>query len=349
MGTSLHLSRLPLCRTRSVDLLAQTAGVLGEYDGTYRALADEIRQAFADEYATASGRLLSDSPTAYALALEFPLLPDERRRHRAASRLAELVRANGYKIATGFVVTPLICDTLAEAGELEAAYRLLLQRECPSWLYPVTQGATTIWERWDSLLPDGTVNPSGMTSFNHYAFGAVADWLHRTVAGLAPAAPGYREITVHPRPGGGLTHAGARLRTPYGPAASSWRITGGELIVEAVVPPNTTAHVTLPGGDRLTVGSGSHRWILPHTDRATASAPLTLDSTLAEVADRPGAMRIVTDTIVRHMPEIAEHVESGLNAGAQNMTVREAIALIPNGSHLPAEIETGFARLTEVQ
>ncbi|MEV4580475.1 family 78 glycoside hydrolase catalytic domain [Nonomuraea jabiensis] len=332
---------------RSADLLARTADALGEDATRYRALAGEVRQAFADEYTTASGRLLSDSPTAYALALEFALLPDERQRRRAASRLVELARANGYRIATGFVGTPLICDALAEAGELEAAYRLLLQRECPSWLYSVTQGATTIWERWDSLLPDGTVNPSGMTSFNHYALGAVADWLHRTVAGLAPAAPGYRELAVHPRPGGGLTHASARLRTPYGPAASSWSIAGDEITVEAVVPPNTTAHVTLPGGEQVRVGSGTHRWTLPHAGTRPASAPLTLDSSLAEVADRPGAMRIVIDAIVRHLPELAEHVEIGLGAAAQNMTVREAIALIPNAGHLPDEIEAGFAHLDE--
>jgi alpha-L-rhamnosidase len=332
---------------RSAHLLARSAAVLGEDAAHYEQLAAEVRRAFADEYTTASGRLLSDSPTAYALALEFALLPGEPQRRRAASRLVELVRANGYKIATGFVGTPLICDALAESGEPEAAYRLLLQRECPSWLYPVTQGATTIWERWDSLQPDGTVNPSGMTSFNHYALGAVADWLHRTVAGLAPAAPGYREIAIRPRPGSGLTHAAARLRTPYGLAVSSWRIADGGITVEAVVPPNTTAHVTLPGGNPITVGSGTHRWSAPYADVRADSAPLTLDSTLGEVADRPGALRVLTDAIVGHLPELAEHVEAGLGAAAQNMTVREAIALIPGGEQLPAEIEAGFARLSE--
>ncbi|MCB0241082.1 MAG: alpha-L-rhamnosidase, partial [Anaerolineae bacterium] len=108
-------------------------------------------------------------------------------RQLAGKRLAALVRGSGYRISTGFVGTPLVCDALCEAGEYDTAYRLLMQRECPSWLYPVTMGATTIWERWDSMLPDGRVNPGKMTSFNHYALGAVADWLHRTVAGLAPA------------------------------------------------------------------------------------------------------------------------------------------------------------------
>jgi alpha-L-rhamnosidase len=139
------------------------------------------------------------------------------------------VRGSGYHISTGFVGTPLVCDALGNAGEYEAAYRLLMQRECPSWLYPVTMDATTIWEHWDSLLPDGSVNPGEMTSFNRYALGAVADWLHRTVGGLAPAAPGWRHIDVRPHPGGGLTFARARHRTPHGIAECSWRIKEGEI------------------------------------------------------------------------------------------------------------------------
>ena len=101
----------------------------------------------------------------------------------------ELVRAKGHHVATGFLGTPLICDALTGAGAVDDAYRLLRQTECPSWLYPVTMGATTIWERWDSMLPDGSVNPGAMTSFNHYAFGAVADWMHRVIGGLAPPRP----------------------------------------------------------------------------------------------------------------------------------------------------------------
>ena len=129
---------------------------------------------------------------------------------------------DGFHIATGFLGTPFVTDALANAGAVATAYELLLQRENPSWLYPVTMGATTIWERWDSMLPDGSINPGEMTSFNHYALGAVADWLHRTVAGLAPAAPGYRRLRVAPRPGPGITSAAATHETPYGTAAVSW-------------------------------------------------------------------------------------------------------------------------------
>jgi alpha-L-rhamnosidase len=109
-----------------------------------------------------------------------------------------------------------VCDALTATGHLDDAYRLLLQRECPSWLYPVTMGATTIWERWDSMLPDGRINPGEMTSFNHYALGAVADWLHRVVGGIEPAEPGYRTVRIAPRPGGGLTWAETSLDTSHG-------------------------------------------------------------------------------------------------------------------------------------
>ncbi len=122
-------------------------------------------------------------------------------------------------------------------------------------------GATTVWERWDSMLPDGRVNPGEMTSFNHYALGAVADFLHRTVAGLAPAEPGYRRLRVAPRPGGGLTHASARLDTPYGPAAVSWTLDGGTLTVTATVPPGTSALVELPGAEPREVGAGTHTFV----------------------------------------------------------------------------------------
>jgi alpha-L-rhamnosidase len=252
---------------RSAQLVAEVAEVLGDTGAVarYRALAERTREAFAREYVSPAGRVVSDAATGYVLALCFDLLPDRSQRQHAGARLVELVEEAGYRIATGFVGTPLICDALTRAGHLDVAYRLLLERGCPSWLYPVTMGATTIWERWDSMLPDGSVNPGEMTSFNHYALGAVADWLHRTVAGLGPAAPGYRRISFQPRPGGGLTRAAARHRTPYGVAAVSWVLRDGTLMVEATVPPNTEATVHLPGRAPFEIGSGDHSWTVPFT------------------------------------------------------------------------------------
>ncbi len=177
--------------------------------------------------------------------------------------MARLVRRAGYRIATGFVGTPFVCDALCAAGHADAAFALLMQEECPSWLYPVLHGATTIWERWDGILPDGRVHPDQMNSFNHYAFGAVGDWLHRRVGGLAPAEPGYRRLRIAPVPGGGLRHATTRHLTPYGEASVAWQVDGDVLRVTAQVPPNTTATVALPGEDAVDVGSGTHEWAAP--------------------------------------------------------------------------------------
>ncbi|MGP2440404.1 family 78 glycoside hydrolase catalytic domain [Streptomyces sp. JW3] len=251
---------------RSADVVAEAAKVLGRNEDAerYTALAAEVRAAFADAYVTPAGRVLSDAQTVYALALEWALLPGEAQREMAGRRLADLVRAGGFRIGTGFVGTPLVADALTSTGHADVAYRLLLQTGCPSWLYPVTMGATTIWERWDSMLPDGSINPGDMTSFNHYALGAVADWLHRRVAGLAPAAPGYREIRVAPVPNAALTSASARHLTPYGEARVAWTREDGRFRLEARVPVGVTAQVLLPGATEAeTVGHGEHRWEVP--------------------------------------------------------------------------------------
>lgn len=248
---------------RSAEVVAEAAQALGQADlaAAYGRLAAEVRDAFAREFVTAGGRVVSDAATAYALAIEWSLLPAAEQRRRAGERLADLVRSSGFRISTGFLGTPLIADALTASGHADVAYRLLLQTRCPSWLYPVTMGATTVWERWDSMLPDGSINPGEMTSFNHYALGAVADWLHRTVAGLAPAAPGYRQLLVQPVPAPHLRSASARHRTPYGDAEAGWERVGGELVVRAVVPVGATAVVHLPGDEApFVVGHGSHEW-----------------------------------------------------------------------------------------
>jgi alpha-L-rhamnosidase len=218
----------------STATLARMADVLGHHDDQrrYASLAAAVTDAFRRRYVLPSGALTNDAQTSYALALRFGLIPPGAPREAATRRLVELVEQAGWHIATGFAGTPVICDVLSRGGATDTAYRLLLGTDCPSWLYPVLSGATTIWERWDGLRPDGTPNPDRMNSFNHYALGAVADWLHATVAGLAPAAPGYRRLRVRPRPGGGLTYARAALLTPYGRAELSWYLRDGALDVD---------------------------------------------------------------------------------------------------------------------
>jgi alpha-L-rhamnosidase len=241
--------------------LSLMAGALGESADArrYGTLAEEIAEAFAAEYILPDGRLVSDTQCAYALAIQFDLIPGGELRRRAADRLAELVAARSNRISTGFAGTPAMCDALTMAGKLSSAYALLEERECPSWLYTVLQGATTMWERWDSLLPDGTVNPGQMTSFNHYALGAVADWMHRTIGGLTATAPGYREVMIAPRPGGSVTSASLEHVTPYGPITVAWRVSGRDTHLEFELPVGVTALV--PDSNRR-YGNGRHITVL---------------------------------------------------------------------------------------
>ena len=244
----------------SARRLAEIAAILGRpEEADHRRLADEVRAAFVREYwDPQTGRLTSDAQTAYALAIRFDLLDADQRR-AAGDRLAALVAEGGNRIAVGFAGVNVIADALSATGHADAAFDLLFERECPSWMYMVDQGATTIWERWDSLLPDGTVNPGRMTSFNHYALGSIADWMHRVVAGLAPAEPGYRTIRFAPTPGP-LTSASARHETPYGVASIAWERRGEALDVEIEVPVGARGIVELASGTQE-VGPGSHRLV----------------------------------------------------------------------------------------
>jgi alpha-L-rhamnosidase len=281
------------------------------------------------------------------LALEFGLLKKVEQRRHAGQRLVALVRESGYHISTGFVGTPLICDALCSVGEIEAAFHLLTQRECPSWLYPVTMEATTIWERWDSLLPDGSVNPGQMTSFNHYALGAVADWLHRTVAGLAPVAPGYRRIAVQPHPGGDLTHGRARHITPYGLAECAWTIEAGQIEVVVVVPPNATANITLPGNDAkpIETGSGRYHWSYQYSIERIRH-PRSLDSQISEFIDDPEAWTIVLSTIRQHSPGLTGNMDiATFMLHNSTMTLRQVLSLLPHAADVRVALEGELAAL----
>lgn len=296
---------------RALDLVAAAAATLQQTTDAhhYGDLAEHAREAFRAEYVTAAGRMMSDAPTAYAVALRFDIVRDETTRAALGRRLAELLRREGYRMGTGFVGTPLVQDALVEAGRSDVAERLLLQTENPSWLYAVTMGATTIWERWDSMLEDGSVNPGEMTSFNHYAFGAVADWLHRRLAGLAPAAPGYRRIEIAPVFLPSFEHARATHDTPYGRAEVAWRREGGRVVVDAIVPANSTATVRIDGLPAMEVGSGSHQWVVSDA-QPPASEPVTPDSALSDVIDRPGAYDALVEVLERHAPASAHRLRN---------------------------------------
>jgi len=231
------------------DLLGRAARALGrEQDAqTYTGLFERVRAAFNREFVTLNGRVGENTQTAYALALQFDLLP-RAARPEAARRLAADVAKFDHHLTTGFIGTPLLCFALSENGHLDTAYALLMQDTYPSWLYPVKMGATTIWERWNSLRPDGTPEPDGMNSYNHYAYGAIGEWLFRVVAGIDtdPAQPGYRHALIQPQPGGGLTEVRASYETLYGLITSHWKIADGRMHLAVRIPANTHATVRLP-------------------------------------------------------------------------------------------------------
>ena len=237
----------------STNLVAQTARILGKDDEAvrYEQLQANIVAAFRDEFMTPRGRLSSDTQTAYVLALSFNLLPEDLQ-PAAARFLANDVTTRGH-LTTGFLGTPDLMHILSRYGYNGAAFKLLLRTEYPSWLYPVTQDATTIWERWDGQKTDGTFQDVGMNSFNHYAYGAVGDWLYGVVGGLKAAAPGYKKILIAPTPGGGLTHARTRLQSMYGPIESSWVLDEAGFHLTVILPPNTTATIRLPQAERAAV------------------------------------------------------------------------------------------------
>jgi alpha-L-rhamnosidase len=326
------------CFARCAEVVGLAAEVLGrtEIAQQYTELARAVRAAFAGEFVTGGGRVLSDAATVYAQAIVWGLLPDPEQQRRAGDRLADLVRTSGFRISTGFIGTPLITDALTRTGHADVAYRLLLQKGCPSWLYAVTMGATTIWERWDSMLPDGSINPGQMTSFNHYALGAVADWLHRTVAGLAPAAPGYREIVVRPVLGRGLTSASARHRTPYGIAEAGWERQGAEVSIAVTVPVGSTATVHLPGrADPIRVAHGTHTWSVTIEDDENSGISTVRDlmdheTVWAQVVALAQQLGAVTDEA-----EAAGRLRPYLDAGPAAI----ADALVPEHLHLGEAVD----------
>jgi alpha-L-rhamnosidase len=233
----------------SADLVVKTATVLGEQDDVqkYSELSKNVKDAFMKEYVTSNGRLVSGTQTAYVLALNFDMLP-EALRADVAKKLVENIKSYGNHLTTGFLGTPYLCHVLSRFGYPDVAYTLLMQETYPSWLYPVKMGATTIWERWDGIKPDSTFQTPGMNSFNHYAYGAIGDWMYRSVAGIdtEESGPGYKSIMIKPTLGGGLKNASATLETNYGPVSSTWKDEADRITLDIAIPVNTKATISLP-------------------------------------------------------------------------------------------------------
>lgn len=232
----------------SANLLSMTAMELGKTQEAtfYKDIFNKVKAAFNEQYVTPAGRIASDSQTAYVLALKFGLLTPELQT-KATEHLVNDIKRRGNHLSTGFLGTPYLCHVLSDHGKTNVAYDLLLQEKFPSWLFPVKMGATTIWERWDGQKPDSTFQDVGMNSFNHYAYGAIGDWMYQVVAGLELGKPGYKEILIQPKPDKRLTFANASFESPYGKIKSGWKIDKDQVIVSVSIPANTTARITLPG------------------------------------------------------------------------------------------------------
>ncbi|KRE52226.1 family 78 glycoside hydrolase catalytic domain [Paenibacillus sp. Soil724D2] len=235
----------------STSLFVKAAEVLerSEDAAKYSELYERIVEAFEQEFLTPSGRLAAHTQTAHVLPLMFGLVKGSTR-DRLAKTLAEYVEEQKNHLTTGFVGTPYLCHVLSENGYHDLAVKLVQQEDYPSWLYSIHKGATTIWEHWDGIKPDGSFWSDDMNSYNHYAYGSIGDWLYRVVAGLDSddQQPGYKRIHFRPRPDSGLEYAKASLESSYGKIRSEWKKEAdGKVVYEFQLPPNTTGLATLKG------------------------------------------------------------------------------------------------------
>jgi alpha-L-rhamnosidase len=213
----------------------------------YQKLYKDIKAAFNKEFVTKSGRIIGETQTAYVLALKFDMVEDDKR-DRAVEHLVKLIEDYTY-VTCGFMGSPYILDVLSDNGHHELAQKLALKKDYPSWLYPVTMGATTIWERWCSLNEDGTPDKRvGMNSYNHYAYGSVANWFYQKIAGIIPdeAAPGYKHFYLRPHPSKELYDISTKLKTRYGTIGISYKIEDKNIYIDINIPDNTTCHLALP-------------------------------------------------------------------------------------------------------
>ncbi|WP_276357069.1 alpha-L-rhamnosidase [Cohnella caldifontis] len=342
----------------STRLVREAAKALGyaEDEAKYGELYERVVQAYREEFLTATGRVAAPTQTAHVLTLMFDLA-EERVRARVAKDLNDLIVENGYHLTTGFVGTPYLCFTLSNHGYHGTAVRLLLQESYPGWLYSVSKGATTIWEHWDSIKPDGSFWSDDMNSFNHYAYGAIGDWMYRKIAGLDmdPAVPAFKRIRIEPLFGGkSLSYAEASHLSPYGKIEAGWKADGARIEVNAAVPANATAIVVLrgasaagltesgkpldaadgilsvsqhEGGVTLTVGSGSYSFRYENADLFRTA--YTYDTVLSDVLNDEAA----TEVLKKHLPHLFEGpMLKFMSTSSLKQVAENGMARVPPGA-----------------
>lgn len=304
----------------SVLLTARAARVLGrQAEGEQlKELGEEIRRAILEEYFTPGGRFALDTQTAYVLSLHYGIYRD---RQRVIDGLRSRLEKDFFKIKSGFTGTPLMLPTLFECGLDDYAYRLLMNEELPGWLYAVNMGATTIWERWNSVLPDGTISGTGMNSLNHYAYGSVCQAIYGHIAGLRPDAPGWKRAVIAPRPNWRLRGIDLTYRSPAGEYGVCWQLKeDGQLEVQLRIPDGARARVELPGRDGMALGSGTHRFCYqPEEDYLH---PFSRDGFLYDILSDQGAAAVLWEC----RPDIYA-VATGENPEFLTMTLAQMAAI----------------------
>ena len=317
---------------RSTWILAESARILGYTADAeeHSALYDKIRYGFQQEYITSTGRLVGETQTACALVLCFGLSKPEQEKQIIATLSENLSRHQG-KLTTGFIGTPYLCQALSKFGRHDLAGKLLLNEEFPGWLNEVKLGATTIWERWDSMRPDGSFDESGMNSFNHYSFGAVGGWMMEYLAGLQLVEAGYKQIRICPQFIQGITEVEAARKTPYGELACHWKCKDGIITVDVTVPVNTMAELRLPEqSNEILLGSGSYHYEYP---TATRLEPLhySMDSTISELVCNP----VFVAEVEKLMPGTSQNLHMDF---LRRKTLGELMTMMPSGASCAFQI-----------
>ncbi len=320
----------------SAGLVREAAKVLGyeAEEAEYGRLQEEIIDAMNREFVTETGRLVSETQTACVVMLHFGIAKPEYRK-RILETLETNINAHHGHLTTGFVGTPYLCHCLSENGLHDLAGQVFMKEDFPGWLYAVKKGATTIWERWNSVLPDGSFDASGMNSLNHYAYGSIGSWLYEKVAGIGCMEPGYRKVRIQPMLTKGLTQVSASYESVYGTIQSAWSCRDGKICVDVRIPENTTAVIRLPEKEEeISVGSGSYHYEY-ETDTHLEFDKYTMDSTLGELAG---------EELGRKMLEEAEPgmLDSPLIQFAFGMTISELIAQSPGAKPLYQAVIDGL-------
>lgn len=308
----------------SVRIVRNTAKILGnqkDYE-VYGRLYEQIVAELNDEYVTKHGRLVTETQTACALLLYFSLIKEEYR-ERIIKTLEDNLMQHKNHLTTGFVGTAFLCHVLTENGKHNLAEEVFFQEDFPGWFYAVKMGATTIWERWDSVLPDRDFNSSGMNSLNHYTYGSIGDWMYKKIAGINLIEPGYKKIGISPVLTKGITEVKAALETVYGTVESAWSCKNGRIIVDVTIPANTTAVLRLPEKEEdIQLGSGVYHYEY-ETETSLITGKYSMNSTLAEIMNDCNGKQILKEL----MPEMSDNPMIGFLRGK---TLAEILKMAPD-------------------